>query len=573
MKHMRLKNAKFPVFRKIGGTFIFLLYSLIGYTQSANVALNEDYYHLLDRSEIKQTRFSTSFFSNFRPFSREAIASFLDSLPQNIDKSSADRFNRQYLSIDSWEFTNSDSAISKKPFLKKLYYYKNDLYAYHGESFDLHVSPVLYLAGGTDQSRNRTTYINTRGLEVRGRIDNKVSFYSYIGENQTTQAGYITDWNNVNKVVPNEGFWKTFGDNGFDYLTVRGYVNFNATKHIGLQLGYDKNVIGSGQRSLLLSDFSSSYPFLKLNTQIWKLQYQVMYAQLIADQFSTNTGSLGVNEFPKKFMTMHHLSVNLAPNFTLGIFESIIFDSKDSLANSRFEMHYLNPLIFYGAIEQQVGSPDNYALGTDFRWNLKGKYQLYGQFFLDEFVGSELFSNSGWWSNKYAFQLGGKYIDVLGVNNLDLQLEYNFARPYTYAHQSMRTNYTHYRQPLAHPRGANFKEFLAVVRYQPLDRLTLRTKLLVSEYGLDTGGSNFGGDIRLPYATFEQEYGNVTGQGLKTNLIMVNFVASYQLRHNLFTDLSFTYRDEKNQQVDIINPTKWVQLSIRLNAPLLNQMF
>ena len=54
-------------------------------------------------------------------------------------------------------------------------------------------------------------------------------------------------------------------------------------------------------------------------------------------------------------------------------------------------------------------------------------------------------------------QLGAKYIDAFGIKNLDLQLEYNRVRPFTYSHRDSVANYTHYNQPLAHPLGANFR--------------------------------------------------------------------------------------------------------------------
>jgi hypothetical protein len=55
-------------------------------------------------------------------------------------------------------------------------------------------------------------------------------------------------------------------------------------------------------------------------------------------------------------------------------------------------------------------------------------------------------------------QLGAKYINALGIKNLDLQLEYNRVRPFTYSHRDSVANYTHYNQPMAHPLGANFSE-------------------------------------------------------------------------------------------------------------------
>ncbi|MEM8895693.1 MAG: hypothetical protein AAGC88_14010 [Bacteroidota bacterium] len=543
--------------------------------QSANVPLNEDYYHLLDRYEIKQRAFSTDFFSNFKPYARQAIAGFLDSLPENVVTSEVDEFNLNYLRNDNWEFTNSEDRFSKKPLLKKLYRYQNDLFAHNSESFDVHFSPVFQFAVGQDDNSGSTPFINTRGAEIRGVIDQKVAFYTYLGENQAVFPGYVQRWNERYQVVPGEGFWKRYNDHGFDYFSVRGYINFNATKHIGLQLGYDKNIIGSGQRSMLLSDFSSSYPFLKINAQVWKLQYQVMYSQLVADQFFVpdGSGSLGTREYPKKFMTMHQLSINISDNFTLGFFESIIFNKEDSLGNSRFELNYLNPLIFYTAIEQQSGSADNVVLGVDARWNIAGSYQLYGQFLFDEFVVSEVFSGDGWWSNKYGFQLGGKYIDVLNIPNLDLQVEYNFSRPYNYTHFDLQTSFTNYRQPLAHALGANFKEFIAVLRYQPINRLSLMGRLVSANYGEDNPGENWGKNILLPYTTFEQEFDNVTGQGVPTDLLLTQLVASYQWKHNLFTDLTFTYRNEENTLLTGTEPTSFVQFAVRLNAPRINHLF
>ncbi len=543
--------------------------------QSANVALNADYYHLIERNEIKQKSFSTYFYSNFKPFSRQTIAQFLADLPADLDRSPADRFNRRYLNMDSWEFTGYDSVRSEHPVWGSIYKYPADFLAYHGDHFDIHVNPVLNLAVGQDDLSGSTPFINTRGAEIRGIIDNKVGFYTYIGENQAVFPGYVQAWNRRFQVVPNEGFWKRYGDHGFDYLSVRGYFNFAATRHIGLQFGYDKNFVGSGFRSMLLSDFAPAYPFLKINAQVWKLQYQVMYAQPTADQFfvADGSGSLGTREFPKKFMTMHQLSINVTDNFTIGIFESIIFNKEDSLANSRFELNYLNPIIFLTAIEQQTGSADNSLLGFDARWNIAGKYQLYGQFLIDEFVVSEVFSGDGWWSNKYATQLGFKYIDVANVSNLDLQMEYNFARPYTYAHLGMETNYSHYRQSLAHPFGANFREFVGIVRYQPLPRLFLKGQLIVAQYGEDDNGSNWGKNILLSYDTYEQEYGNEVGQGIATDLLFGQFTASYMWKHNFFTDLTFSYRDEQNVLGTGTDPTTFVQLSLRLNAPQINHHF
>jgi hypothetical protein len=54
-------------------------------------------------------------------------------------------------------------------------------------------------------------------------------------------------------------------------------LTFTASKHIDLQLGYGRNFIGDGYRSLLESDGASPYPYFKINTNFWNKIYQHVY--------------------------------------------------------------------------------------------------------------------------------------------------------------------------------------------------------------------------------------------------------------------------------------------------------
>ena len=113
-----------------------------------------------------------------------------------------------------------------------------------------------------------------------------------------------------------------------------------------------------------------------------------------------------------------------------------MFSEDDSTGTDHFRLDYLNPVIFYRAIEQQNGSSDNVILGLDVKWNAARKLSFYGQFILDEFVLDHIMDGDGWWANKFAIQGGAKYIDAFGVPNLDLQGEVNIVRPYTYSHNT-----------------------------------------------------------------------------------------------------------------------------------------
>lgn len=550
---------------------VFILgFSLKVVAQSAYVPIGDYYNHMIDRYEIKGKNFNSNLHTSFKPVSRASVASLIDTLRYDLTK--VDEENIEYLKTDNWEFFDG-AAESDKRLMKKFYSRKPDFISVDNPDFQLHASPVLYLGAGRDTNSGSMPIINTRGFEIRGQIDDKLIFYTYLTENQAVFPNYVQNRILDDGVIPNQGFWKRFGTNGVDYFDARGYIQLNATKHISLQLGHDKNFIGNGYRSLLLSDFSSSYPFLKIQTKVWKLQYTNLFAELIADIDGNSGGTFGVGVFPKKFMTLHHLSINLTKNFNLGVFESIIFHRGDSTGNA-FELNYLNPIIFYTAVEQQSGSPDNALFGIDFKWNVKGGISLYGQAMLDELIVGELKAGNGWWGNKFAWQLGGKYIDAFNISQLDLQVEYNFARPFTYTHESIFTSYAHYRQPLAHPLGNNFKETILIGRYQPIQKLTLEGKLILAKSGTENpNGTNLGTNVLRSYNDRASDYGHTTGQGIATELKLVHISASYMFKHNLFIDLSHTYRNLSSADAALNQTTQYTAIALRLNIGKKNFSF
>ena len=233
-------------------------------------------------------------------------------------------------------------------------------------------------------------------------------------------------------------------------------------------------------------------------------------------------------------------------------------------------MSYLNPVIFYRAIEQQNGSSDNVLVGLDWKWLIQKGISFYGQFVLDEFVLKNVTAGNGWWGNKYALQGGIKYIDVAGIQNLDLQLEGNAVRPYMYSHQNGFTSYAHYMQPIAHPLGANFTEVAAIVRYQPLPRLSIVLKSSFARAGRDstiTSASlvDWGGDINKSYTLRAQEYNNKTGQGTDNKIFSTDVSVSYMLRHNFFIDLRQTFRNSKSADPAFNNSTSLTSIALRWN--------
>ncbi|HLP19872.1 MAG TPA: hypothetical protein VK174_06200, partial [Chitinophagales bacterium] len=296
----------------------------------------------------------------------------------------------------------------------------------------------------------------------------------------------------------------------------------------------------------------------------WRFKYQSILAELTG-QYVRGSDRL----LPKKYMAVHHLSLQATHWLNLGLFESVVMQR-----SNHFELQYLNPIMFYRSVEHALGSPDNVMIGGDYKMNFVNHLSIYGQFLFDELNVKNFFKGNGWWANKWAIQVGLKYIDI--VPNLDAQAEFNYVRPFTYTHGET-TNYTHYNQPLAHPLGANFYEFILNVRYQPIPRLSFNAKYIVARVGDDTLQlgipSNMGGDIFQPTglggSLVSHDLGNKVGQGAKGMINYFQLLTSYQPWHNIYLDLELLARNKstlKSTNNPIISSSTFmVSLGVRMN--------
>ena len=532
--------------------------------------------HFVERLEIKQQKNTDLNFSTLKPFNRKYIvgqAEFIDSARlgftdslghdkykewNNQDLSAVDEYNLHSFLMNNTEWVSGprEDFKSKRPVLKTFYKTKANFLEVKTKDFFLALNPILQLAGGVETGTNhQTLFLNSRGVTVRGLIARKIGFSSTIIENQETGPKYFQQQVTNFRAVPGVGFYKPFKTNGYDYFDARGYITFGATKYINIQFGYDKNFIGAGYRSLFLSDWGNSYLFLKLNTKIWKFNYQNLFMELMP-QFKKAGDTL----LDRKYAAMHHLSVNVTKWLNIGLFEGVIFGRKN-----RFDFQYLNPIIFYRHIEGTVGSPDNAVAGIDFKANIAHHLQLYGQFLLDEFQLNTIKNDPTNWANKWGLQLGAKYIDAFGINNLDLQFEMNRVRPFTYSHGDTIANYTHYNQPLAHPLGANFQEFIGIAMYQPTPKWNIYAKAIYYFQGLDSAGKNYGGNPFKNYQSRTAQTGFKVGSGNKATCLNTFLQASYELRENIYLDASFQYRTYKLLNAPVKTNSTILTAGIRIN--------
>lgn len=483
---------------------------------------------LLPLSHDVNSKIGREIYFNGNPRSHSALQSyFANEVGDSLTKDSL--LLKGFPEAKAWQQKN---WLFRKLFTEHLVEVKDEAY-----SFYLDFLPDLQI--GRQSSEN--LWLNTRGLELGGRIGKHFAFTSHLYENQGKFPAYLTAYAKKNRVVPGQGYARPYGQGAFDFGYSGGSVSYTPSKYVNFQLGYDKNFIGDGYRSLLLSDNAFNYPFFKVTATLGKVRYMAMWAQFIDlydTPFDDNTS------YPKKYGVFHYLSWNATKRLSLGLFENIMWKPRG------FEFTYMVPVMFLRPAEYANGSPDKALIGINASYKIADRYVAYGQLMINEFRSKEVFSGNGHWANKQGGQLGIKGYDLFQVPHLYAQLEMNRVRPYSYSAQDHYTNYGHYNQPLAHPFGANFAEYLGIVNYR-YKRFDTRLQLTQATYGLDINGLNSGKDIYESYLSGITETGVYIGNGLKTKLFRADLKVAYILnpKNNLRLEFGASYRKESNIQL------------------------
>ncbi len=515
---------------KLKFAFFLVLLSSSVLGQKSIYPLNHSYSNIIEKQMQSK---SANYHTAMRPFIfEEKDSTIIDSAFAQFKRS-----KKLYLLGVSWWSKAAlwgERKIFDEPFitLKK-------------DELTLRLHPLCDFGYGRDSVSKKVTYSNSRGVWVEGTFGKKIYFSTSFIESQADFLPYVDAQMTNSLVVPGQGRYKIFKNNqGYDYNRSSALISYSPNKTFNFQFGQDKLFIGDGYRSLLLSDNSFNYPFVKVSAKFWKVQYSSIYAQL--------TSAVTANDqlFPKKYGTFHYLSWNATKWLNIGLFESIIWSG----ANGRgFDFQYLNPIIFLRPVEFNNGSSDNALLGATGKIKITNKWHLYGQLLVDEFNFQKVKQASGWWGNKWGIQAGTKCYDLFKIKNLSTQLEFNAVRPYTYSHSDSLSNYSHFNQALAHPLGANFMEGVGFIRYNH-KRIFLEIKGSWAQYGADINGVNWGGNIFLSYNTnkaqipgAEPEFGHQIGQGLVNTLWYSDVKVAYLVNpnNNMRFEMGWMKRDQR----------------------------
>ncbi|WP_452226650.1 energy transducer TonB [Lacinutrix cladophorae] len=506
------------------------------------------------------------------PFTHSAYAKFDRNI--NLVGTNSHTASKPFIYEDVskyYDFKAENEALHKgKETLVSRKLWNEHMVRYQAENYWFTIDPIFDFEVGKDTDAEfSSTYNNTRGINIQGGLGKKFSFYASVFESQGRFAQYYNQYAESIKasdevaIIPGRGIAKRFKADSYDYPVAEAYLSYSPTNFLNVQFGHGKNFIGDGYRSLFVSDVASPSPFLKINTKFWKIKYTNTWMWL---KDVTPAGTDEDGAYLNKYMATHFLSWNATKRLNIGFFESIVWAKSQ---NRGFDVNYLNPIIFYRAIEFETGQDaGNAIMGLSAKYKVNDNINAYSQFVLDEFSLNDITGGEKSWKNKFGYQLGLKYYNAFKVNNLMLQAEYNRVRPYTYSHNTTFLNYGHNNQSMAHLWGANFSELVLIGRYH-YKRWFANAKINLGNRGLDFDNNiSYGNNIYETYNNRPSDTGITVGQGNKTKTFYTNLQAGYLINPatnlKIFADITIRdFNPEAQTSTAFKNNTVWFNFGIR----------
>lgn len=182
----------------------------------------------------------------------------------------------------------------------------------------------LFIFEGRKMKGNDTLSLftrNTRGIEAFGKLGGHIGYYTSFYENQGGFFPYEKEYIDKYDVIPGQGHGKEFKETQLDWAWVTGHIYVRASRNLEFVLGYGKNFIGHGYRSIILSDQAFNYPYVR--SQVSLFNRNLFFNSIWAQTQSWNHDS----DFVSNNHTFHNAVYNVLgwnPQVLRGVNLSII---------------------------------------------------------------------------------------------------------------------------------------------------------------------------------------------------------------------------------------------------------
>ena len=339
------------------------------------------------------------------------------------------------------------------------------------KDYYLTISPTFDISRGIDKNDSLapSLYQNTRGFFVEGDFFKNFSFSTSFYENQGRYTKYETayyqsvgelypngaSYATQNAVIPGAARTKPFKIGGFDYAYAIGNFVYAPNKRFQISAGNNAHFIGTGYRSLLLSDNSINSPYIQTNIKLTpKLSFVYMRSKL-TNLLRRPIKTTDEAYYETKGLSINYLTYKHSDKLNISLFEGVIWNKGDSISSKNVNPLFYNPIPGISTIFMSDKKEFNSLLGFNTEYLIGSKHRVYNQLAMSNFDTKNI-----------GVQLGYRGYNLGNLKNFMLQFEYNYVPRLLYEAQNRRLNYSQYNLPLAISKGNGFQEFIIRGNYE-----------------------------------------------------------------------------------------------------------
>ena len=490
----------------------------IVYTPSENYV-----YEFLERLSTKQV---IEYHDEVKPLSRKQIAELLADASLKKEKLSSVELEE----LD-WLCEEYAYELGTNP---RWY-----LFSYTDSVFSLKVSPLAgYGISGTGKYSGHSRWW---GIDVYASHSKwfGASFYA------KDQGEYGSNVDKVRNFSPLTGAAYKPAPDGMEVSDIRGSISCSWDwGHVSLIKDYVEWGHGKfGQ--LILSEKAPPFTFIRLDLYPLKwLRFYYIHGWLNSLVYDSSSFSYNHSESIKPFLRKDYVNKYIAANFlSISPFNWMDISFGNSIVYSgKLRPEFFIPFLFFKHFDNRgvdkTVEDGNKQLYLDLLIKYPESFSFYSTLFADCIEIRKLLKND-LRGTELGYTAGAKKVDLL-FPMLDLTVEYTRINPWVYEHKDETTTYKHLNYYLGHWLGQNADQFRVQLDYRPLRGLKLETYVEFIRKGRlnDIYYNYYGQQVREPFllSPLRKEK-------------RLSLEASYEVIHDLFGELSYSYSDVKDEDL------------------------
>jgi len=493
------------------------IYNLLNRLATKGIIEFNDEMKPLSRMELAQKLVEvTKYDSQLTVIEREEIEYFKKEFAPELASKGLNNMNKEA------QFFSIDDVTGFRFFL-----FRND-------DFTFNLDPILGL-----NIKNRYEEVQTHrwnGLQLYGYFKNNWGFNFYFRDNE--EQGERIDRTRAFSPLPGFNLSQS-SSNTIEYVDVQGLVSYSWNSG-NISIGKEYIEWGSGiNGKVILSNKAPSFPFIKfefspINWLKFVYFHGWLHSALIDSSTIRTTAVEGRESYSQreKFIAAHMISFYPLSNLSISLGESIVYSDK-------LEFAYFIPILFFRAVDHYIhkdssNTGDNAQLffNTVYR-NINLRTKLYATLFIDELSITNLLEGTN--LSAIGITAGVSFVDPV-IKNSELSFEYTRLNPFVYMNSNDAQLFTSHDYQLGHWIGSNAHQFYAEYNQSFLRGLRMR---IWGEYVQK-------GQKELPEEQYTLPYPELL-YGDKLTMTSLGLNLSYEILHNLFGQLYFTYSNTTDE--------------------------